>query len=621
MAQNEKTETVKPGLASPGVMVWIIVALVLGLGMWIRQSPIAGASDVRVHVRSAHAFFMSLIDNVGYPDWDATAYGGRGTPMLRYIGPLPLIIASFFQVFGFDAQMAVKGTVVIFALVGLFAVHRWLVSIHLVAAFPWIAIFMMVQPVIGFHLGVALIFQNICAHFLAPWLWLAANKVYEGDRRAIAAGGIALGVIAWTHLLFALMVGYAWEILMLIGWLRLRHRRFLLAAVAVPVLAGAFAAPYILPTLLTKSDVYYEEVAAAFSPGKLYCDFLDDPVRDKNGQELSLFSSLAAITLKPQLGKTAEEKAAMQKVSILQIMDSPDRNNALRPWILVVLILSLLLGFMGVWTWRYLPPDASFPPWAWLLAGGWCVFMTLSWSKSLYEILPGTTNLQFPFRWALPALGLLLPIIAAALTGGPSVVEKAETAADNQQSSEKLSLDVSPLFWQWPARAILVMVILAGLYLQTLFWALPATSMQEFYANPGHLQPFYPRAVPDRRKINTLAGAPHQLKIASGTGRLLEYQAGVTWFNAGVEAASPIQMLINTHYDRYWTAGIVDGQNLPVQLVPEDGTMVVNIPAGTWKIVLSRESPSGRTVGWFLMIAAMIVFAVELRVIQFKVRS
>lgn len=621
MEQEEKAEVVNPGLARPGFIIWIIIALVLGLGMWLTKSPIAGASDVRVHVRSAHSFFISLIDSIGYPDWDATAYGGRGTPMLRYIGPLPLLVASVFQVFGFDAAMAVKGAVVIFALIGLIAAHRWLVSMHLVAAFPWLAIFMMAQPVIGFHLGVALIFQNICAHFLAPWLWLAANKVWEGDRRAIAFGGIALGAIAWTHLLFALMVGYAWEILMLIGWLRLRERRFLVAALAVPALAGAFAAPYILPTMLTMGDVYYEEVAAAFRPGKLYCDFLDDPVKDKNGKVLSLSSSLAAITQKPLPGKTIEEKAALRNVSILQIMDSPDRNNALRPWILVVLILSLLLGVLGIRTWRYLPPCASFPPWAWLLAGGWCAFMTLSWSKWLYEILPGTTNLQFPFRWTLPALGLLMPIMAAALVARPSAAGGAELASENQLSVKNFQPDASPVPWHWPARAVLVMMILAGLYLQTLFWVLPPTSMQEFYANPGHLQPFYPRAVPDHRKINTLAGAPHQLKIASGTGRLLDYQAGVAWFNAEIEASVPVKVIINTHYDRFWTVSITGGKNLPVQLVPEDGTMAVNIPAGTSKLEMTRDSPSGRTVGWFLMIAAMIVSAIELGVIQFKVRS
>ena len=142
-----------------------LLAIFLGLGYWLWLSPVAGAADVRVHVRSAWVYYTGLVDGLDYPDWDATAYGGRGNPAPRFLGAPPLFFASFLQLIGFEALAAVKIVVVIFALSGLAGLYFWLSVIGLSGFFPWAALFFLVHPLVSFHLGVAFLFQNLCAYF------------------------------------------------------------------------------------------------------------------------------------------------------------------------------------------------------------------------------------------------------------------------------------------------------------------------------------------------------------------------------------------------------------------------------------------------------------------------
>lgn len=589
-----------------------LLALVLGLVLWFRLSPIAGAGDVRVHVRCAHVFFMGMVDDFGFPDWDATAYGGRGTSMPRYVGPLPLAVASCFQLIGCDAALSVKLTVVFFAVIGLLGIWRLLLSLNLARAFPWIAVFAMVQPVVGFHLGVALFFQSVCANWVSPLLWLAANKVWQNDRRAILFGGIIFAILAWTHLLFAVMLGYAWVVLMGAGWAITRQRRFIAAAIFVPLIAGLLAAPYILPLLLTKNEVYYEEVAEAFKPGKVYCEYLNDPITDENGNSMSFASALAVLPG----GVTATHSAALNQsepdLSILQVISSPQRNTAARPWILVILLITMVLAIFGA---VKLPAASEqvFPAWAWLVTGGFCAFMTFNWAEFLYRILPYSTGVQFPFRWALPAMGVWIPLLAAAVASGykRSGDDQTPVVAAVEPNTENINWSVR--IKTWVPRLLMLAIMSAGLWLQTLYWALPAASLQQFFDNPGHLQPFYPRAVPDPKKIQTHAAAPHQLMVVKGKGEILEFQAGVAWMKARLNTATDVILHINTHFDPYWRAGLDDAKDLPISLLESTGTMLVTIPAGSHRVELHRKLPAGRWPGYLIMLVSILLICKKWR--------
>ena len=96
----------------------VILVVVLGMGLWFARQPFVAAVDAPVHLRCALLFNLNLVDNLQWPDWDAMAYGGRGSPILRYLGVLPCF-SSLLQLVGFDVFWAVKLTVCLYAIVGI----------------------------------------------------------------------------------------------------------------------------------------------------------------------------------------------------------------------------------------------------------------------------------------------------------------------------------------------------------------------------------------------------------------------------------------------------------------------------------------------------------------------
>ncbi|PKL44995.1 MAG: hypothetical protein CVV41_02595 [Candidatus Riflebacteria bacterium HGW-Riflebacteria-1] len=577
----------------------IVISLLLGLGRWLWFSPVAGAIDVHVHVRAAWSFYLGLADGMNYPDWDATAYNGRGTPMPRFLGPLPLVIAAFFQLMGFEAVIAVKIVLTLFALFGLYGVYRWIAYIGLARTFPWVALFFMVNPLVSFHLGVAFLFQNLCAYFLSPWLCYAASMVWRKERFAVACGALVLGNIALSHLYFALMVGYAWLFFMLISWLTVRNRLFCIAAFAVPVLAVCFAAPYLLPAMLTTGDVYYEELTRNLRPGRavLGCEFIDDAVLNENGQALSWWQSLPALTKAPSEELPPDQKDTGEVTSLLQVISAEKQLIILRPWLLLALALCFILACSGLLRRDVVHDKSHAPLWLWLLVGSCCALMTLRFSHNIYAVLPGAMAVQFPFRWLLPAFVFWLPLVAAA---------SAQVAFVNAASFRFKLL-------AWLLKTLLATILLLGLLLQGLFWGLPADSLKSAFAAPGLLEPFQPRVVPNPRAVPVAAGVAHRIQIASGSGNISDYQAGVAWFKAQGDAHTPIELRINTHYDPGWRFTMSQTGPVNPDIDAKDGTMLIKIPTGAWSLTMNRKSPAGRYAGWLLMLISLVIIALSAR--------
>jgi len=281
-------------------------------------------------------------------------------------------------------------------------------------------------------------------------------------------------------------------------------------------------------------------------------------------------------------------------VTSLQIMSSPQRNEAMRPWLLLTALLLLFTAFMGILKLRNQPDRENQIGSEWLLSGVFGIFMTLSCSKALHYLLPGATDVQFPFRWLLPASAVLAPLMAAGVVKDESCRSFANRI-------------ISHL-----AGAGMLFLLSAGMLLQLLFWPLPQNSIDEFFANPGHLQPFYPRAVPDLKKLPLHAGMPHQLALISGEAELSDYQSGITSMHCTFNSSAPVELNILTHYDKYWHLS-ASSKAVPLKPSSENGTILAIIPAGSWKLELSRQAPDGRNTGWLLMLGTLLLMLRQYR--------
>ena len=204
-------------------VVWLIIAgLLLGMGWFMIGAGFPAAGDVYFHLRFARDFFNSCVEKVGYPDWDARPYDGKGTPAFRFYAPLAYVITGVFQIFGFPVGFSVKLSILLFAFAGAWGTYQWLISLGKSGwaasggVFPFF-----VNPIMALHLFFTFFYQNLCAMLLFP-LVLAGFSRAEKDptsRNGLCLAVVAMGFVCWTHLPSAMMMGYGLITIVFFRWL------------------------------------------------------------------------------------------------------------------------------------------------------------------------------------------------------------------------------------------------------------------------------------------------------------------------------------------------------------------------------------------------------------------
>lgn len=563
----------------------VILVVVLGMGLWFARQPFVAAVDAPVHLRCALLFNLNLVDNLQWPDWDAMAYGGRGSPILRYLGVLPLFFASLLQLVGFDVFWAVKLTVCLYAIVGILGLLKLYNQLNFKTG-SWSAVLLLLQPVVAYHLGWAFLFQNLCAMLLSSWLWVSCLRILRDENGAIVSAGVVFAAIFFTHPPSAMMLGYMWAILLGIKFLQNRRQRLLVAVFLAPLLGGMLAAPYLLPLFMTRDYVYYREVNDLLKPGKEGAFFIDSACKDHDNTEFSLLQGFVRSFSYTSEGGPAKARPAFSDLMPFQ------RGDLIRPWLVLNMLLLLLASLPGVFKWRK-GGENELDGLVWLVPALFCFFMTTSWSAFLYRLLPEVSNVQYPWRWVLPASIFMIPLIAAGLQPEVSV---AESSVGSQRPYCNLTV-----------KLMVLLLVAAAFWAQSLYYTMPAAVFVDFMNNPGSLEPFLPRVAPAESVLPHAAPA-HQLKFLTGRGSLLSRSGGTTDADINLKVEQPAKVIINTHNDGLWLVNINDRPVTP-ENHDKTGLMQFFLPAGEQHISIRRMSPPGRYSGWAisLLVAGLLV--------------
>lgn len=572
-------------------LVWLILALMAGLALWTMQKPFAAAVDAPVNLRSAYLFHLNLMDNLQWPDWDATAFGGRGSPILRYLGVLPLFLASIFQLAGADVFLAVKLVVVLYAIMGLLGL-LYLIRLMKLSAETWLLPLLLLQPITAFHLGWVFLFLNLCGQFLSTWLWAYAVKIIRGETVAIKGAAITMAMICLTHPQSAMMLGYMWVILLFAAFVSNGKKECLSAVFLVPLLGGLLAAPYLLPLVMTGDHVYYKEVNQYLKPGTEDARFLNAPFLNFENKQASLIEVLSAA-----MAISAENHAKTGlNQPVFSDLSSAQKVEMIRPWLLLNVVILVALSLAGAIRWPN--NEGVISGWVWLIPGLFCVFLTTSWSSLLYRFLPGINNVQFPWRWILPAAVFMLPQVASAVRA-----QTQETIAGKPHKGI-----ISAAIWL--GRAGVLILVLMTFWVQSLFYQMPAGLFATFMANPGHLEPFQPKVSSLSENIPYHSAAPHQVKLLTGTGTIEEHKTGTTNAEITVLANTESELIINTHNDGLWRV-LVNNTLIQPETASNSGLMKIVVNEGRQKIVIERQEPPGRNTGWLI---AILTFALLMAV-------
>jgi hypothetical protein len=538
-----------------------------------RTEAVPNACDIQLHLAQAHDFFLAIIDDPGYPDWNARHAGEAGAPTFRYTAPIPLLLTAIFQLLGVSSETALKLVPLFYAIAGAIGLYTWF-KLHRLPAAGFAVFAFLTSPFLAIHTRFLFFFQNICAVLLTPWLF-ACHEEYRQSRcrKAIGKAMLIFGIVTLTHLQSSIMLSLVLAVACLTEAL-IKSSIASLKFFLLTVLTGSMiAAPYLLPVIMTRNLIRIAQMQSIMS-----------------ADTGSYFSGSPA--LYHQFTDVKGQPAGSAKILTDLLQRSISNNpvsgavpwSSLRPWLffsVVLFLFSAIIGFLLQPARKELLPH--------LLAG--IAATAISFSPSgLFAFIPGSEAIQFPWRFAFPASIILLPAICGLIN-----------------SKGRLRV-----FLLLPA-------------LTTVFSLLLVTAAS--YCRPGYREhriahEFLPVTVTSQLPDHALPlekDMPfHQLII----GRASESTNAPASFSVEVESgfshadysftplAQATEFAVMTHFDPFWR---MKSGDIDISLSPAGGLIKGVLPAGSTAASLYRVLPHGRQTGWYIGVLALLAALWHLR--------
>ncbi len=334
------------------------------------------------HTLDAGEFPVHWSQNFGY---------GYGMPLFLFYGPLPSYFGAALTYFGWSPLWAVKS---MFALSGVLAatgmfvlLRRWgrtaaIVGAALVLAAPYRAVDLFVRGALNEALAIGLL----------PWILYSLWKISDQPRSGFLQSAFWTALLVLTHNLTALM---ALPVLYLIAALRIlwqrEQRGYRLAQLTAAGLFGlALSAFYAIPAFLEKNGTIVGEILSGYFDYHLHFLYIRQLIWPRWGYGGSEYGPNDGISF--HLG-----------------------------WPLLILLILTTM----VWIWRNRNlrrkkvSEKDLAIGLLLVAGVGSLFLTLTHSQPLWEIIPLLPFIQFPWRW----LGLAIVLLSAAAGLGVTLVK------------------------------------------------------------------------------------------------------------------------------------------------------------------------------------------------------
>jgi hypothetical protein len=555
------------------------VALALGLSVlaaapFLARPGLPRGTDAELHVYRAAELGYSLRAGALYPRWAPSLYLGYGYPIFNYYAPLTYYLANLFDLAlpGVDIVGGVKAVFVLGICLG--SLGTYLLGRELfgpagggmaAASFILAPYIVLIDP----HAR-----GDLAEHFavcLLPMAFYAFRRLVSGvgGRGALLGSVLTVAALVCSHNLIALvgaalLFGYwIWELAF--GARHGRRSRLGRGILAFGT-AAALTAFFWLPALLEWGAV---ELTVT-GPG--HFDFREHFVSP--GELLAPSRAL-------DLGATAPRY----------------RNNlGLAQWLLAVPALAILLRRGRVHQLLFFP-----------LGGLVLVFLMLSISTPVWDLVPGMAYLQFPWRLLGPANLMLAVCAGATATLLPTGRWRNPALAVWIAFILVMALPVlyppmwAPDFGSTAPKDIIIWELQTG--------ALGTTSTGDFVPKGAALVPLQPRA----SLIESHAGPGPVDKVnraALPEGTLVDIIShGPLHDDFDVSTSKKFVLRLYTFYFPGWRA-YVDGKRTEIEVASPEGFITVWVPEGEHEVSVRFEDTPPRTMGWAIAAVGALMLAV-----------
>ncbi len=508
---------------------------------------------------------------------------GWGYPLFHYTGPLPYFLGGPLVLLGFEPHAALNVC--------------WIAGY----AFAGIAMFWAMQPFLG-RWGAVL---ATCCYLLAPyhlvdtyvrtnlaetWAFIPPPLIIGGLLRArsapipgIATGSLGVMLLPLIHLLSFYIVGISVGIFCLLYLLLLPTKKeriaFLISATAVAAIGLGLSAFFWLPAFADipaikgfeamkmwhYSDhfVYLQQLFSSFwhyggsEPG------LQDYMSFSLGQPIAAFGMLALGISLYRLGRSywlnskSDKKTIKPKLKLKKGKKTARPKRSKKPLVLSFDLCRLVIAVA--------------------LSTAITAFLTLNASSGLWDIIPGISAVQFPWRFLLPA-SAFLAITAGALPRLLAELNRKFGATREPVLAVILCLTVVGLHWNFARvgdygvseRKTLMRegLIELGVWTTSALEFLPKTSLQIPYVEMKRqgIALFYDENMNPQPRIvkETLSNGIARITLLPG---------------------NPGTLVLNQHWHPAWNASI-DGEAVDAFAFPWHpfGPVAVTVPQDAYAV-------------------------------------
>jgi 6-pyruvoyl-tetrahydropterin synthase related domain len=579
-------------------LITVILIAVIAALPFLTRSGLPRHTDLELHVFRAAEYGEVLRAGVLYPRWAPDFYYGYGYPIFNYYAPLTYALANLFAI-PFGIVAGVKGVILtayLLAALGMYGLARRhfgsTAGVLASAAFVLSPYFLFIDPLMRGDLA------EFFALSLLPWLFYVFDQPATMLNRRQALRALVLAALIFSHNLIALIgagmlvIYLVWRGLFIDG-----PRRWRSDVVAIALVVG-LTAIFWLPFFVERSAIRLDVAG----PGHF----------DYHNHFIPLSMLLSP---SPALDFGATTPKFVYNLGLIQ-------------WLLF--IPALVLGIL-----RHKTASGKVTLF-FAISTLLLVFLVLPASEFLWNAIPASAYIQFPWRFLGPASFALAMGVGAVVKdeGGRRKDEGLESRSQNlvarsNGKESRYTHYVSRITCRIPHQAFLIIVFSALLVaaLPTMYsplWnsyfgdtsprgmidfelsgvALGTTSTGDFQPVQVGQFPQPPKSLLDSYASGQIDKFDYSTLPASRGASVQVEQHSASTDRFQVETPIDFEARLLTFYFPGWHVSI-DGREVPIQTADQSGFIAFSVPAGSHVIEAALQLTTPQIVGTLISLAAL----------------
>lgn len=532
------------------MLVLTASALYAVFPLLIHREFFSGGWDLSVHLYHAFQVSAGIKEGVLYPRWLALSNGGYGGPITIFYAPLFYILTGGVNLIIPSLITSLKVVTFMGFLLSGISMYLFLRNFcgHLGSLAGGI-----VYQLLPYHLFDLYVRETLAETFAFFWFPLILYFTYKGARENRISHWIGMALsyagLVLTHLVSAYLFSFIIAAYALFLSLRGGGLKVFLNSILASLVGLSLSAVYFIPMFLERKFVHIEwltQGAWAHTRNFLFM---------KENSDNQFYIQLERIVM----------------------------------LVVLLVIISLILNYIKKE--RYGELINQHQILFFVVVFVFSLFMSTQLSMSLWELLPGLSTTQFPWRW------LMISTLATAALVGISF----DTLSFADIKKDRTTRITAALY---------LAILISSFYLSSVYLTakepMQQRDLERILSNGAELIEYRPIWLVDKQKdfSGERGKTPVVFTKGQGTIEIVDWKSQSRLIKAIAPTASTLR--ISTFYYPGWTA-LTNGREIPIDIEKGSGAMLLSLPSGENTVLLKfRDTPLRKTAKWISILSFFV---------------